>query len=585
MSKKASYRLLSLDLDGTLLSPIFRRASKADCLTLQKYMSAGGMPFINTGRAPGAIMNTIERINKFGPNKIKFISCLNGAYIKDFTDGELIEHKICHEYSKQCLDVVKDSKIKNVYLWFHLPRSVSKYQIESYPYPWWANMYPLGKVVPVQNIGDLAAYKMDVISTSSNALNKIFREMKNRSLDKVLNITLSSKHLIEITPRDVSKGEAIDHFAKKYGVSRNCTCSMGDTFNDLAAFQHSGLSIAVKPKNKALTASVDCVVPKKKNGVSKAIYQHLLKDEVDNIEYKLLFTDLDGTLLDSSTKLYSVETKVALQQCTNHLIPIAIASGRGIYEIMNIANMMELNPKTNIYVIGNNGAAIYDIYTKQHILQQLIEEETAKKVFDDLVEYVKMFEGKAGFMIRQEGPQVYFYNKEFWKKVNLKKTGDADLYDPWIPTKSEYIETYPQNIKCYNMLFKFPDNATALKYSEELKKKYPDLTIALSSLINCEINAKDVNKANAAKQLSQLIQIPLNKFMALGDGQNDIPTFKICEHSYVPCYAPDFVKKEAKIIIPDVTVNTFASTVIYKNLLKKTPEEKILKINIGKRDE
>ncbi|MCQ3915363.1 MAG: hypothetical protein MJ195_01060 [Mycoplasmoidaceae bacterium] len=50
--KKTSYKLLSLDLDGTLLSPFLRRAKKADCLAIQEYMNAGGMPFINTGRAP-----------------------------------------------------------------------------------------------------------------------------------------------------------------------------------------------------------------------------------------------------------------------------------------------------------------------------------------------------------------------------------------------------------------------------------------------------------------------------------------------------------------------------------------------------
>ncbi|MCQ3914344.1 MAG: hypothetical protein MJ201_00725 [Mycoplasmoidaceae bacterium] len=51
-NKTTSYKLLSLDLDGTLLSPILRHAKKADCRAIQDYMFAGGKPFINTGRAP-----------------------------------------------------------------------------------------------------------------------------------------------------------------------------------------------------------------------------------------------------------------------------------------------------------------------------------------------------------------------------------------------------------------------------------------------------------------------------------------------------------------------------------------------------
>ena len=76
-NKKTSYKLLSLDLDGTLLSPILRRAKKEDCIALQDYMTAGGMPFINTGRAPWAIQKTVDKINNAGPNKIKLIDLIN----------------------------------------------------------------------------------------------------------------------------------------------------------------------------------------------------------------------------------------------------------------------------------------------------------------------------------------------------------------------------------------------------------------------------------------------------------------------------------------------------------------------------
>ncbi|MCQ3907779.1 MAG: HAD hydrolase family protein [Mycoplasmoidaceae bacterium] len=52
INQKTSYKLLSLDLDGTLLSPVLRRAKNEDCEALQDYMSSGGTLFINTGRAP-----------------------------------------------------------------------------------------------------------------------------------------------------------------------------------------------------------------------------------------------------------------------------------------------------------------------------------------------------------------------------------------------------------------------------------------------------------------------------------------------------------------------------------------------------
>ena len=78
-----------------------------------------------------------------------------------------------------------------------------------------------------------------------------------------------------------------------------------------------------------------------------------------------------------------------MQQCTNHLIPIAIASGRGIYDGINIAKSMELNPKTNIYIIGNNGATIFDIYTNKYISQTPLDEADAKKIFYMMKDFAK----------------------------------------------------------------------------------------------------------------------------------------------------------------------------------------------------
>lgn len=100
-NKKTSYKLLSLDLDGTLLSPILRRAKKADCLAIQDYISAGGIPFINTGRPPWAVEKIINRIQSAGKHKLKLLSSLNGSYIKDFSDGEVITSTISHEYCKR----------------------------------------------------------------------------------------------------------------------------------------------------------------------------------------------------------------------------------------------------------------------------------------------------------------------------------------------------------------------------------------------------------------------------------------------------------------------------------------------------
>ena len=566
-NKKTSYKLLSLDLDGTLLSPILRRAKKEDCIALQDYMTAGGMPFINTGRAPWAIQKTVDKINNAGPNKIKLISCWNGSYIQDLNDGQIVQTKISHEYCKKIFEITK--QYKGAYIWFHTPAGIENQTLYVYPKNIFLSIgYRLARLASVDQISDLTSFKIDIISINKSTVAKVYHELIRQNLNRLVTISHSSPRLIEITPSRINKGYAINFFAKKYNISKNEIVSIGDSFNDLSAFKNSALSIGINPKNPNFLEHCDAVINHKSKGVREAIDDFLIKD-VDNETFKLIFTDLDGTLIDNRTKLFSNSTKIALQQCTNHLIPIAIASGRSIHDGIRIVESMELNPKTNIYIIGNNGATIFDIFTQKYISQSPIDDADARKIFDILVQYANKAEGKLGFIIYQHSIDLLFYNEAFWKVFNFKKTGFEDQYDPWMNSKPIYVTKYPDDIICYKFVVKFPDPEWALKGCEELKKQFPNLEVCLSSTVNLEINKKGVNKGFAGKKLLERIKIDSDKVLVLGDGQNDIPALQLSQHSFVPSYSPDYVQKAAKHVIQGVTVENFASTVISQYVLKK----------------
>lgn len=566
-NKKTSYKLLSLDLDGTLLSPILHRAKNADCVAIQEYMSAGGIPFINTGRAPWAIEKTVNRINKHGDQKIKLISCLNGSYIKDLNDGQIIETKISHEYCKKILEIVK--RFKGVTAWFYLPKGLETQTVYVHPFRFLFKVgYHLSHLKTLKDESNLSSFKIDILSIKKNVVAKIYRELINNNLNQVVNLSHSSPRLIEVTPLGINKGHAINFFAKKYDISSSEIVSMGDSFNDLSGFNNSALSIGISPTNLNFLEHCDEVVDHKSRGVKQAIYSYILKDEI-NQDYKLIFTDLDGTLIDNKTKLFSNQTKLALQQCTNHLIPIAIASGRCIHDEINIVKSMKLNPKTNIYIIGNNGATIFDIFTNKYISQSPIDDADARKIFSILLEYTKQENGKLGFIIYQHSTDLLFYNEEFWKPFNFKKTGREDQYDPWSPSKPVYVTEYPNDIICYKYVVKFPNAQRALQGCEELRKTFPNLEICLSSDVNLEINKKGINKGFAAEKLFEKINVDPNDVLVLGDGQNDIPALKLTKHSFVPSYAPSYVKETAQHIIDNVDVTSFASTVINQYVFKK----------------
>lgn len=569
-SRTTSYKLLSLDLDGTLLSPILRHAKKADCYAIQDYMLAGGTPVINTGRAPWAIQNTIKRINKFGSQKIKLTSCWNGAYIHDLNDGEILQKLISSDLCKKIFEIVKKHKGT---IWFYTKQSLEEEAVYIWPMnPIVKMVYPLSKVKVAHITDDLTSFKIDILSIRKGVIAKIYNELIENNFDKAVTISHSSSRLIEITSLNINKGNAINYFANKYKIARNEIVSMGDSFNDLSAFKNSALSIGISPKNNKLLKYCSTTVNRKSKGVREAINTFILSD-FDNAKYKMIFTDLDGTLLDNKTKLFSNEVKIALQQCSNHKIPIAIASGRGVHDATNIINAMELNTKSDLYIIGNNGATIYDVRDQKYIYQAPIDHEDAKRVFEALIDFAKKNKSDLGFIVHQHSGDLLYYNDKFWKSFNLKKTGREDQYDPWANKKPIYITKYPKDILCYKFVVKFPDHAQAILGLRQLREKFKDLEVCLSSDVNLEINKKGVNKGVAALKLSKKIKINMKETLVLGDGQNDIPALELCNNSFAPSYAPDFVKQAAKHVIPNVNVTNFASTVINRYVLKRIGNE------------
>lgn len=566
--KKTSYKLLSIDLDGTLLSPVLKKADKRNYLAIQEYMSLGGHAFINTGRPPWAVAKVIQNINKCGKKRIRLLSCLNGSYIIDFNDHNIRETKISHEYCNILLNIVK--KFKRATICFYTVRGFEFHQAEAYPSaaPFKA-FYRNAVLVKLKNQNDLTSYKINIFSPSKKIVGKIYHEMKKQNLHQIMTVSHSSPRFLEITAANTNKGTAIALMAKKYHISKHEIAAIGDSFNDEPAFAASALSIGIAPQDPFFLERCDRIVNRRKRGVEEAINTYIIKQQISNQPIKLIFSDLDGTLIDGKTKLYSEKTRLALQQCTNHLIPLAIASGRRIYDALNIVKEMKLNPKTSVYIIGNNGATMYDLYTKKYVSQTPIDHKDAKAVFDYVVKLNNTTEkNKVGLIIHPHEPQLLFYNPIFWKPLNLKKTGNEARYDPWVNENCVYVEQFPDNIMCYKFVIKFATTEKAHFYCEKIKKAFKNLEICLSSPVNVEVNHKGVDKAFAAKTIAKLTNIRIEDMLILGDSQNDIPALRLNKNSYTPGYSPSYVKKEAAHVVRNVDASNFASEVIYKRVFK-----------------
>ena len=79
MVSNLKYKVTSIDLDGTLLTPLFHRITHKDLNQIGKYSNRGGKIFINTGRSIHSTLRYLKLIEKTTKNPPSFVSCYNGA--------------------------------------------------------------------------------------------------------------------------------------------------------------------------------------------------------------------------------------------------------------------------------------------------------------------------------------------------------------------------------------------------------------------------------------------------------------------------------------------------------------------------
>lgn len=90
--------------------------------------------------------------------------------------------------------------------------------------------------------------------------------------------SLEDMHGFDLVPRSVSKGKALLHLAEHFGVDPAQTMAIGDNLNDLDLFSAAGLGVAMgnaRPELKAVAGAV--TASNAEEGVAQAIERYILK--------------------------------------------------------------------------------------------------------------------------------------------------------------------------------------------------------------------------------------------------------------------------------------------------------------------
>lgn len=236
-----------------------------------------------------------------------------------------------------------------------------------------------------------------------------------------------------------------------------------------------------------------------------------------------IFCDIDGTLIDSNSKL-NKDTVSAVKRIKDKY-PFYLISGRHFACMCEIYDTLELNTP----IICCNGALIAT-RNKEIINIQAMPTYIAKEIFNQYKDQNLSLSIFAGF-------EWYVNNRD---ELTLIEEGLVNFKSTIIKDDS-LIDNV---IKV--MLISSKENID--KLYPILKNKYKEVLVMRSKPTFIEISAKKVTKGNAIKFLKKQYNLKSKNLIAFGDGIMDESMYKECSNNVAMGNAREETKKKANII-------------------------------------
>lgn len=213
----------------------------------------------------------------------------------------------------------------------------------------------------------------------------------------------------------------------------------------------------------------------------------------------MIFSDFDNTMMDYySDKNYFDNYQIdILKKLQDKGIKFCIVSGRGVPFFNQFPNLLGVID----YVIGSNGACVYDVKNKKFIYQTVIQND----VLSQLVDYV--VKNNHSFLVNCLDKRYQYGN-----------------FNHLMGEQYVLGEEY----NCEQMILHFNE-----KYKDEVVKslEYFD-NIIINNVTNwngqysMDINDSRVSKGNSVCWLYNKLGIDIKDTLAFGDGMNDISMFQ-----------------------------------------------------------
>ena len=244
---------------------------------------------------------------------------------------------------------------------------------------------------------------------------------------------------------------------------------------------------------------------------------------------KMIFTDMDGTLLDDRSEL-PPDFEEAVGRLKEKGVKFAPSSGRQYFSLLKSFDKY----KDDFVFVAENGAIAF--YKGEEIASFPMDKDAAVDILNSPEDEStdRVFCGKHhAFILKPQDTEI-FQNEvrkyfSFYKKVDRFDEADDT------PIKLSFFD---------------PEGKAKTRILPHVKKYEKDYTVVNSSDCWVDITAKGVSKGRTIEEIQKRFGVYKEECAAFGDYLNDMEMLDAVGYGYAMENAVDELKKRAKFIAP-----------------------------------
>lgn len=253
------------------------------------------------------------------------------------------------------------------------------------------------------------------------------------------------------------------------------------------------------------------------------------------MEKRMLFLDLDGTLLNDAKQI-TEGNRAALDQALERGHGVIITTGRPLKSAMDQAHKLGMD-RPGCYLIAYNGAVVYDWAQKKQVFTRTLPKETVYRVFD---------------LVNSRGEHIQTYDT--WEVLVETRCDDAAVrrYCQLIDMRFKVIEDVRKDlkeepVKC--LVINYQEQAGILKIQAWIREH---MAQEVDCFFSCdqylEVVPRGMSKGEAVKMLCKMLNVQIANAVAVGDAANDLSMIEAAGIGVAMANGTDEVKAVADYV-------------------------------------